>query len=256
VHKKFTNAGQLPEYPLDMPPPYWRSSGAIFQITSSLDDLCNLLNSLLDAHPEIDGLIFDYFDRNPDSDDEGSEFGEICAPLWEVESKIILKSELAILMAAIQSEDHLNRITVYNLHKDISDSIEKLSPPQKLLIIAANLTGESIKDCRSYEAIKNLAGWRNSYAHGHCTDRPTKTLRHNHLISPEEYPSVPKAIDFMVKQLKGYLELSNYLRKISLNEYTSRPSTHDSEIENYLKEIERYHFTFEDDGQVYDIEYK
>jgi len=30
--------------------------------------------------------------------------------------------------------------------------------------------------------------WRNLRPHGHCVDRTTKTLRHNHLIHPDDYP--------------------------------------------------------------------
>ncbi len=239
-----------------MPPPYWRSSGIIFQLTSSLEDLCNLLKSLLAVHPEIGGLMSDYFDRNPDPDDDNAEFSEICEPLWELESKMKLKCELAVLMAAIEAEDLLNQIIVYNIHKDISEIIEKLSPPEKLLIVSANLTGESIKDCHPYQAIRSLSTWRNSYAHGHCTDRPTKSLRHNHLIAPEEYPSVPKRIEQMIHMLTGYLEISKYLRSISHNSYTKGGSVHDSEIKTYLEKIQRYHFTYEEDGQEYDLRYE
>lgn len=256
MKNKYTNTGQLPDNPLEMPPPYWRSPGVVFQLTICLEELTKLLTSLLDIHPEVEVLISDYFDRNPEPKDDDPEFADICDPLWEIESKIILKAELAIFMAAIQAEDHLNQVITYNLHKDISDSIEKLSPPEKLMIISANLTGESVKGSRPYEAVKSLSKWRNSYAHGHCTDRPTKSLRHNHLIAPEEYPSVPKAIENMLYKLNGYLELSYYLREISHNEYTIAGSTHDSDIKNYLNEIEHYHFSYKEDGQVYDLEYK
>ena len=255
MNNKYTNTGQLPDNPLEMPPPYWRSPGIVFQLTICLEELSKLLTSLLNIHPQVEALISDYFDRTPEPEDDDPEFGEICDPLWEIESKIILKSELAIFMAAIQAEDHLNQIITYNLHRDIADSIEKLGPPEKLLIVSANLSGESVKGSRPYDAIKNLSKWRNSYAHGHCTDRPTKSLRHNHLIAPVEYPSVPKAIENMFYQLKGYLELSNYLREISHNEYTIAESIHDTEIENYLNEIERYQFSYKKDGQIYDLEY-
>ena len=241
---------------MEMPPPYWRSAGINFQITMCLEELGKLLTSLLDTHPEVEALIVDYLHRNPELKDANEEFGEICSPLFEIESKIILKSELAIFMASIQAEDCLNQVITYNLHQDIADSIEKLSPPEKLKIISANLTGETVKGLRPYEAIKTLSKWRNSYAHGHCTDRPIKSLRHNHLISPEEYPSVPKAIEHMLFQLKGYLELTTYLCAISHNEFTRAESEHNSEIKDYLNEIERYQFSYKGDGKVYEFEYK
>ena len=51
--KKFIEVGQLPENPFEMPPPYWRSPGIILQLTISLEELCNLLRSLLELHPKI-----------------------------------------------------------------------------------------------------------------------------------------------------------------------------------------------------------
>lgn len=256
MRDKYKNIGQIPDNPLEMPPPYWRSAGINFQITMCLEELSKLLTSLLDTHPKIEALIVDYLRRNHELKDDDEEFTRICNPLWEIESKIILKSRLAIFMVSIQAEDRLNKVITYNLHKDIADSIEKLSPSEKLKIISANLTGKTVKDLRPYEAIKKLSKWRNSYAHGHCTDRPIKSLRHNHLIAPEEYPSVPKAIEYMLFQLKGYLELINYLRAISQNEYTCGESVRDSEIKDYLTEIECYQFSYKGSGKVYKLEYK
>lgn len=256
MDKKFSNTKQLPENPLEMPPPYWRSPGIIFQLTISIEELTNSLKTLLDIHPIVDAKLSEYFERKPEPVNDDPEFGDICEPLWEIEAKIVLKSKLAIFMAAIEAEDMLNRVITYNLHKDIADSIEKLSPPEKLMIISANLTGQSVKNRKQYEIIKKLSKWRNSFAHGHCTDRPTKSLRHNHLISPTEYPTVPKAIEQMLDLVMGYLELSEYLSEISHNEYTMAMSTHNAEISDYLDTIMRFHFSYEDDGQTYEVSYK
>ena len=143
-------------------------------------------------------------------------------------------------MAAIEAEDRLNQVITYNLHKDIADIIEKLSPSDKLMIISANLTSQSVKNKKPYEIIKKLSKWRNSYAHGHCTDRPIKSLRHNHLISPENYKSLPKEIEQMLELVQGYLELSDYLNDISLNEYTKGKLTHNDEILEYLLNVRSF----------------
>ena len=158
-------------------------------------------------------------------------------------------------MAAIEVEDRLNQIAVFNLHKDIVESIERLRPPEKLLVIASSLTGDSIKETETYEALKRLVKWRNAFAHGHCTDRPTKTLRHNHLIEPDNFPTVPKEIEHMILQLEGYLTIVNYLSSISKNEYTSGSSVHDDEIKEYLKEVKNNTFTYNFHGVVYELEY-
>jgi len=246
----------LPDNPFDMPPPYWRSSGAIFQLTSALEDLCTSLRALRDVLPRVNYLLDEYFNRNPEPAEDNEEFGEIAEPLWEIESKISLKCELAVFMAAIEAEDTINMISCFNLHKDVSESIEKLSPPEKLLIISASLTGTSIKGAKPYELLKALTSWRNAYAHGHCTDRPTKSLRHNHLISPENYSTIPGVIDHMMNQLEGYLTVSKYMRSISKNDYTSGSSVEDLEIQGCLEQVKRYKFVYEENGEVYDIEYK
>jgi hypothetical protein len=60
----------------------------------------------------------------------------------------------------------------------------------------------------------------------------------------------------MVEQLKGHLDLANYLQKISKNNYTASGSTHDDEIEKYLNKIKRYCFSYKGDGQGYRLKYR
>jgi len=255
LEKDFETVADLPNDPFKMPPPYWRSSGTIFHITDALDDLCISLKKLIELLPKINYLLDEYYKQNPDVDDDNGEFSDICEPLWEIESKIKLKCELSIFMSAIEIEDLLNQISVYNLHKDISESIEKLSPTEKFLIIATSLTEVSVKDSHQFQALKKLISWRNAYAHGHCTDRPAKSLRHNHLISPEYYPTLPKEIEHMLIQIDGYITISEYLRSISINEYTGGTSYHDEEIKKFLKEVRKYNFLYDNNGEIYELEY-
>ncbi len=254
MEKEFETVADLPNDQFKMPPPYWRSSGTIFQIADALDDLCILLKKLIIILPDTNSLLDEYYEQTDDNEDN-EKFSEICDPLWEIESKIKLKCELSVFMSTIKIEDLLNQISVYNLNKDISESIEKLSPTEKLLIISATLTDTSIKDSEPYQALKKLTSWRNTYAHGHCTDRPSKSLRHNHLISPEYYPTVPKEIEHMIMQLNGYFILIKYLSSISINEYTSGTTYNDEEILDYLKEIKKYNFIYENNGEIYELEY-
>ena len=68
-------------------------------------------------------------------------------------------------------------------HKDAAEAIEKLSPPDKLVLLTALVGATPVKGDR---AVRELSGdyttWRNAAAHGHCVDRPTSSLRKNHLI--------------------------------------------------------------------------
>ena len=114
---------------------------------------------------------------------------------------------------------------VFNLPRDIAESIEKLSPPEKLLIASAAIGKPSVKGHSVFEAAQQLATWRNAFAHGHCVDRPTKSLRHNHLIPPDEYPGVPSTLSKMRDLVGAYIRISDYLRAISTNPYTAGKST-------------------------------
>jgi hypothetical protein len=248
---------QLPEDPLKMPPPYWRSSGAIFHIRDSLQDLIGLLGELIKIHANTEAELENYFHRHPEfseeNEEENEEFADICECLWNVEHKIKLKAELACLMSAIQAEDCLNAFCVFNVHKDIAESIEKLSPTEKLLIASAAVGKSGVKGTVVYEGIKKLVGWRNAFAHGHCVDRPTKSLRHNHLIPPEEYPGVPSALRDTIDLVSAFILVDSYLRDISLNLYTAGKSWDVEEIRESMKEL--YKYVCEGNNHVYTITY-
>ena len=195
-------SAQIPDNPLDMPPPYWRSSGAIFYILEALKELPGLLSELISVHERTELRLEEFYERYPHelSDDDDAafeEFAEICDELWDLEHRIKLKAEIAIFMSAVQAEDDINRFCVFNLHKDIAESIESLSPAEKVLIASAAIRKTSAKGVAVYEATKKLSIWRNAFAHGHCVDRPTKSLRHNHLVSPSQYPGVPDTLTKM-----------------------------------------------------------
>ena len=253
------SSDQIPDDPLKMPPPYWRSGGAIFHILDSLTDLPELLSNLLIVHESTEIQLNEYYKRHPNepsSDDELEEFGEICDDLWALESKVKAKAELAIFMSAIEAEDLINRYCVFNLHKDIAESIESLSPAEKILVASAAIGEKSTKGTAVYEAVKKLSAWRNAFAHGHCVDRPTKSLRHNHLISPSQYPGVPDSLEKMQELIRCFIRIDEYLRSISLNPYTAGNSVEVEEIKDQLKEISAFKFIVSpDSNEIYDIEY-
>jgi hypothetical protein len=140
---------------------------------------------------------------------------------------------------------------VFNLPKELVESIERLSPAEKLVAAASYLQQKAVRSTAAYAAISSLSGWRNAFAHGHCVDRPVKTLRHNHLISPEDYPGVPDSICNAVKHIEAYRKMAQYLAKISQNSYTASSSELDLTIRDCLREIKK--FRFEGGPQVYSI---
>jgi hypothetical protein len=229
---------QIPDDPLKMPPPFWRSSGAIFQLLDALREMDTFLTELIPIHHETQLLLADYLERHPNVDDpELEEFGDLHYDLWEIEHKVQLKSQLACLMSAIQAEDELNQFCVFNLHKDISESVEKLTPPEKLLVACAVVGQSGTKGRAVFNAIRKLSSWRNAFAHGHCVDRPTKSLRHNHLISPNDYPGVQSVLRDTIDLVTAFLAVSDHLKAISLNPYTAGKSLDTEEIRGYLAKL-------------------
>ena len=209
-------------------------------------------------HENTVSQLNEFYEQHPNelSDDELEEFGEICADLWGLEDEVKAKAELAIFMSAIEAEDLINRFCVFNLHKDIAESVESLSPAEKLLVASAAVGEKSTRGTAVYEAVKKLSAWRNAFAHGHCVDRPTKSLRHNHLISPSQYPGVPDTLAKMQELIKCFIKIQEHLRKISLNPYTAGKSVEVEEVQKQLKEISAFRFSASPgSNDVYDIEY-
>ncbi len=248
---RFVSVDELPDDPFAMPPPYWRSSGAVFHILKALEEISNQLSTLVSVNAQTSKKLRHYFAKYASNkksgrkkeDKDNAVFSRICDELWSVEHDIKLECERAILMCAITAEDGLNTFCVYNLHRDLAETIEKLSSPEKLLVASGALGKHGVKTTDVYAGAKRLTGWRNAFAHGHCVDRPVKSLRHNHLIGPDEYPGVPNAIKDVIQQVGSYLAIEKYLRSISLNSYTSGNSYDDERIEKYLVEVRRYSFS-------------
>lgn len=209
--ERIVSVDQLPDDPFAMPPPYWRSSGAVFCLLEALEAISDLLAELVPVHRRTEiklDVHFAKYPENQQTDEEMEEFSEIAAELRDLESKIKAKAMVVILMSAIEAEDRINQFCVYNLHKDVAESIEKLSPPDKLLV-AAGAVGEKIgKGHAVYGAIKVLTQWRNAFAHGHCVDRPTRSLRHNHLIPPDKYSGIARQLSELQRLVPSYVLVS------------------------------------------------
>lgn len=245
---------KLPDDPFKMPPPYWRGSGAIFHILDALEELLNLLKKLIPTLQDTESKLDKHFEHYPDgeqSEEEMEEFSEITSKLFHLEHSIKLKVEIAILMSAIALEDQLNMVIVFNLQKDIAESIRKLPPSDKLVTISNLLDYHDIKKERFYPLIQKLYSWRNAFAHGHCIDRTRKSLRHNHLIKPTEYPGVLSSIKALKEFGNAFVLCSEYLRTISKNPYCKGSAVEVDEIMEYLREISRY--SFKGNNDVYDV---
>src|SRR4051794_2680319 len=86
---------QLPDDPLKMPPPFWRGNGAISHILDALENLTELLHSLIPIHLQTDEKLYHHYEKYPDYDENNDaaleEFSEITDELNYHEHKIKLK---------------------------------------------------------------------------------------------------------------------------------------------------------------------
>ena len=243
--ERIVSVDQLPDDPMEMPPPYWRSSGAIFCLLDAVRSVSDLLPELVCTLERTELELQAHYEKYPENEQTGEEMEEFLAithDLMELENRIKAKTMVAILMSAIEVEDRINQFCVFNMHKDVAESIEKLPPPERLLT-AAGMVGKGIgKGHAVYGDIKTLMRWRNAFAHGHCVDRPTKSLRHNHLISPDEYPGIISRLSELQRLVSGYLRVAAYMVSISRNSYTSMSLVEEQTIGEMLTDIARYRF--------------
>jgi hypothetical protein len=251
--ERFVSLDQLPDDPLSMPPPYWRGGVGIFIIERNMAEIAeNLLPELVAAN-EAWNAVSDKVDLEADVNGEESPFPEELDILMDTESEISNLASLTSFMAAIGAEEAINQFAVFNLHKDSAEAIEKLGPPDKLILVAAMVGAAPVKGTAAYQSIRQLTAFRNAAAHGRCVDRPTTSLRKNHLIHPAELPALPTTISELDDRLNDYFLVKEYLRRISKNPYTSGPLTNDRNIADSLAIMNRYRFV-SIRGQAYDIQ--
>jgi hypothetical protein len=239
-----------PENPLTMPPPYWEDCGAMDQFIRSMEAVNGLLPILADEIDRIEPIIDAYHERR-DSQGQGYdpdyvEFGKITDSYMDFVMAIGSYADLCVLMGAITAESLINKFCVYNLDREVAACLERLTSPEKLLIASALVGQPGVKSRAPYEAIKELTKWRNSFAHGHCVDRPSNSLHKNHLRGepPGIEREAPVTVGNMKEMVCRFIRLHDYLGEITKNPYVVSGVHEDVEkIKGLIVEIQRFHFS-------------
>lgn len=125
----------------------------------------------------------------------------------------------------------------YNIGEVTTEAIETLSLLNKLEVAHRILNIPQLVGTQQYTALKELVSWRNAYAHGKCTDMNTKSLKKNHLESPERYPDYIDSVIILTKQSSNYLYVLDHLRKRSKHPQTSGKLAQHEEIRELNKEL-------------------
>ncbi len=249
--KNIMDKSEIPNDPLSMPPPYWQDSETIDQLIRALQMFGPTLNALSDEIQRINPLLDQCYKESElaaDAYDPDTKlFNEIFAGYIHLVYSLGSYADLATLMAAITTESLLNKFCVYNLHHEIVGPLEKLNPPEKLVVSSAILGFTKTKSLAAYEASKRLYNWRNSYAHGHCVMSKGKGLVKNHL---RESPvgalerEAPQIIVSTIDMISFFLRIVDFLGEITRNEYVLADEKNDIQlIRELLFQISAYHFT-------------
>jgi hypothetical protein len=220
--------------------PNWRSNGAIFVVLKSFKEIISLLGQHEEEKSEIKDKLNDHFIKHIDdmhSDDAMIAFCEINDKLWDLESNIQSSCDAAILTSCIDIEARVNMVCFYNIGEVTTDAIETLPLVNKLEVAHRILDIPQLIGTQQYTALKELVSWRNAYAHGKCTDMNTKSLKKNHLESPEKYPDYIDSVNILTKQSSNYLYILDHLRKVSKHPKTSGKLTQHEEIRELNKEL-------------------
>jgi len=239
-----------PGDPLKMPPPFWEDSGALDQFIRSMEMVKYLLPALADEISKIDPIINDYHERRDnfgeEYDPEYIEFGKLTDDFMSYESSIASYADLCVLMGAISVETLINKFCIYNLHREIAETLERLTTPEKLIISSALVGHPGVKSRAPYEAVKALTKWRNAFAHGHCIDRPTQSIHKNHLRkNTSGIRGAHVSINMLTEAVNRYLCIHDYLNEITQNPYVVDVDDFEdtANIRQILTEIQAYSFS-------------
>lgn len=225
----------------------WRSNGAIFIVLHSLEDIVKNLDLLVEEQLIIEPVIDIFFAKYPTEEEAQteealSEFSSIQYKSDCLASRLSSLVDATILGACIKLESDINRFCYYNLGEIATESIESLSLINKLEVALGVLHFKSFKGTAEYASLKRLIAWRNAYVHGKCIDRPTKSIKKNHLEHPESYPTLYDEIKQLRTLLEDYISIKAYLIECCVRPEAVFISDEDLEIERYLEILSRYEF--------------
>jgi len=208
---------------------------------SALSDEIRRINPLHDQYENERATAATTYDPN------GILFNEIYADYVHLVFSLGSHADLAMLMAAITIESLVNKFCVYNLHHEIAEALEKLTPPEKLVVSSAILGFTGTKSFAPHEASKKLNAWRNSYAHGHCVMTNRRGLLKNHLRNSPVGSlerEAPQITVTMIDMIRSFLRIIDFLGDITQNKYVLADEQEDIKlITELLAQISAYHFT-------------
>jgi hypothetical protein len=190
----------------------WRQPGVAQGLVFTLAEVIDALLKLVDKRASLDVVCT----VEVPSDDEPCDcyLAEL-SELLSLEGIVELRCAISSLLAAIACEGMLNQFCFFNFGEELSESIEKLQPTEKLVIASSVLGHENAKADHLYGLLKNLSSWRNRFAHCHNPDTPSNSLTRNHVTISDNMKTFEDLFSEFPKHLRAYTELASWLTEKS-----------------------------------------
>jgi hypothetical protein len=221
----------LPDPPDAEDYPGWLDNGATTIFSESLDDVVETFRLLIEegdilvqkllAHSKDEEYLY-HLEMFGSAPDEKNEFFE---KLHKLQNRLERFAGTALVMAVIDLEARINKFCFYNLGEFTTNAIEKLSHTEKLEVIHKVLGLAEFKGTSQFAAMRSLVKWRNAFVHGKCTDRPSNSIKENHIVQRSDSRCI--GVGEALKYLKYYFIIYSHLIKISKHPCTSQDSAFD-----------------------------
>ncbi len=230
-------------------------NGAQWFVPVALRDLCDALDLLPVVALYCGTRLSDWFaqhrpelreGRYPHTPEQFRDTDALMRPSMAIEEKIEYSGTVAILMAVIDLESQINVFIHENFAAGVSASVESLQLGKKFTLAYA-LHGKPYVGTHVQEALGELIGWRNEYAHGKWVGRPKSLLQ---TLSPRLPGMVHTAGDVARETthlLQRYFLVRRGLDSIDSRSLGAEREKDYREVEETLARIARTRF--DDDGQ-------
>jgi hypothetical protein len=195
--------------------PAWLPNGAESIMSWALYHARETLVKMIAMQPGVTAALAALPPGDERSEAELLRAGEIIQPLDALDFDLGCACYTAILMAVIECESWTNMVAFYRLGETVAQTMESLNPLAKLEVVHRVLGRAQFKGTHQQEALGKLFKWRNAFGHGKNPDRPTKSLRENHLVFPLGATSPREEIANLLAYLDAFIVVQKHLGEIS-----------------------------------------
>jgi hypothetical protein len=174
---------------------------------------------------------------------ELAKYYVIYRDMFALEIELSCHCRTAILMAAIAIESEVNRFLFFNVGEETTESIERLSVEDKLILAHKILGLTAFKGTKPYQAVVEIMKWRNKFAHGKIPDMPGRNLHAIHVESAGRYKSPGSELADAIKLLGHYLVIRRHIDSMEKGRPGPEGNGDVEAVEAVLRDLKKFNFT-------------